>query len=139
LTQEAETKLKQVLDETQQKRLQEVWIQIGGPAVLDDPQIVAALKITDQQKQQLEEIAQTSREKRRTLFQDAQDATREQRRAQMDQLREQTNEQRLAVLTDQQREQFEQMKGQPFEFDRSQLFRGGRGGGGGGRGGDNEA
>lgn len=127
LTREANTKAKEALNEQQAKRLQEIWLQVAGPAALNASEIVAALEITDDQKQQLESVRSANQEARRELFQ-GQGQDRQQLRARMAELREQENEQLLAVLTEQQRAKFKELQGEPIELDLSQAF--GRFGGG---------
>ena len=62
--------------------------------------------------------------------------------AKMKKIRAEMEEKVLAVLTDEQRKQYKEMVGEPFELDQRQMFqgqgRGGRGGNGGpGGGGQN--
>jgi hypothetical protein len=62
------------------------------------------------------------------------DISREERREKFRALSDTANEKLLGVLTDEQKTQFDKMKGQEIDIDPSSLF--GRGGGGGGGGGN---
>jgi hypothetical protein len=137
-----------VLDDAQMKRLREIWVQTLGVGALSNDEIVAELKITDLQK---EEIADTQQEafremgeQMRELFQqrgqDQSDEDRQAARTKMDQLRKEAEEKVLANLNDEQKKQLETMKGAKFDLPQGAFGFGGRGGrgrpGGDGAGGD---
>jgi hypothetical protein len=141
-----------ILDDGQMKRLREIWVQTLGLGALSNDEIVAELKITDLQK---EEIADTQQEAQRDfgeqmgdLFRrDQSDEEREAARTKMNELRKQMEEKVLANLTDEQKKQLETMKGAKFElppgafgFGGGRFGQGGQGGrgrpGGDGAGGD---
>ena len=44
------------LDDAQKQRLQEIAIQVNGPAALNDPSVVDKLSLSDEQKKKLEEV-----------------------------------------------------------------------------------
>jgi Spy/CpxP family protein refolding chaperone len=126
-------KLNEMLEEPQQKRLQEIYVQVNGtPALLDDA-IVTALKITDEQKDDLNAALDDQRQAMMDAFQDFRDMTPEERTEELAALNKERDDALLAVLTDEQKTQFEAMKGEKIDIDMSQLRRGfgGRGGGGG--------
>ena len=111
----------EVLDSDQKKRLQEITIQVRGSSALSSADVAKALGLSDEQKKKLTSINADSRAKSRELFQ----GDREGRRDKFAALRKETGEQRLAVLSADQKEKFEKMKGEKFELDRSALRRGG--------------
>lgn len=126
-------KLNALLEEPQQKRLQEIYIQVNGtPALLDDA-VVTALKISDEQKDKLNDALADQRQAMMDAMQDFRDMSPEERNEEMAELNKERDDALLAVLNDDQKSQFEAMKGEKIDIDMSQLRRGfgGRGGGGG--------
>jgi hypothetical protein len=127
-------KLNELLEEPQQKRLQEIYVQVNGTPVLLDDAIVTALKITDEQKDDLNDALADQRQAMMDAFQDFRDMTDDERTEALAGLNKERDEALLAVLSDDQKSQFEAMKGEKIDIDMSQL-RGGFGGRGGGFGG----
>lgn len=140
LNQEASAKLAAALDETQNKRLMGILVQVNGPNALAEPAVSKELNVTEEQQTKLADIRQSGMESFRDAFQEMQDqdVSREEMRAKFDELRAETDKKLLAVLTSEQQAQLEALKGEPVEIDMSQFRgRGGGGGfGGGGRRGD---
>jgi hypothetical protein len=136
LTNDANAKLAEVLDEGQQKRLMGIQIQVNGASMLLDAAVAKELGVTEDQKSQLEEIRQENGELARDAMEELrdQDLEREEMMEKMGEkmreLRTEGDKKLLAALTTDQQTQFEALKGDPVEIDRSQL-----GGGFGGRGG----
>jgi hypothetical protein len=122
-----------VLDDAQMKRLREIWVQTLGVGALSNEEVAAELKITDLQK---EEIADTQQEAGGEMFEklrelgQQQDGDEAARNAKRDELRKEMEEKVLANLNDDQRKQFEAMKGTKFDLPRSAFGFGGRGRGG---------
>ena len=115
------------LDETQQKRSLEIYLQVNGPVALTDEPIAKALAITDEQKGKLETALNESRAKSREAFQDFQSLSDEERAKKSEEITKARDESLLAVLTDEQKKQFEEMHGAKLEVDLSKLPRqGGR-------------
>lgn len=131
-------KLNALLEEPQQKRLQEIYVQVNGTAALSDEAVAAALKFSDEQKGKLSTVITEQAQAMREAFQDMQGASREEMAEEMQALNKERDEALLAVLTDDQKSQFEALKGEKIDIDMSQLRGGfgGRGGGGGRRGGN---
>jgi hypothetical protein len=135
--------MKNVLMPHQQDRLREIFVQVRGVGALDDPEIAAELKITDDQKKKLAETREEAGQKMREMFSGRRGEGEGERRgpdedmrAKFQQMQTETNDKILAVLDSEQKAKFEQMKGEKFELDRSQMGFGGRGPGGpGGQGG----
>ncbi|EMI19666.1 putative secreted protein [Rhodopirellula maiorica SM1] len=136
---ERSAKLREQLEEVllpgQLSRLKEISIQVQGVAALDNAEVQKELKITDTQKKELEEarekIQTEMREKMRELMASG---DRDKMREAFGKVREDVESQVLAVLTSDQKEAFEKMKGEKFEMPEG-VRGGGRGGARGGEGG----
>ena len=142
LVEEAEAKIRTVLSEEQQKRLDEIQFQLRGVRALVDDQTVEKLGLTTDQTQQLKDVFEAEREMQRELFSGVRDLSREEReekmtemREQMELLRRETEAAALEVLNEAQQASYIAMKGEVIEIDRRALFsrgfgrRGGREGG----------
>lgn len=125
LNQEATAKVVALLDAGQSKRLQEITIQVNGASSLNDPSVRKQLNFTEEQTKKYEE----ARDANRQAMIDLQDLSQEERREKREELRKAADERLLAVLNDQQKTEFEAMKGAPLTVDLTPLR--GRGGGGG--------
>lgn len=139
---ELKEKMNAVLMPHQLDRLKELNIQIRGMGALDDPEVAGELKITEEQKKELSAKREEMGQKMREMFTAGRGEGQrggppsEEMRTKFQQLQTEMTEKLLGVLTSEQRAKFEQMKGEKFEFDRSQMFGGrGPGGPGGGPGG----
>jgi len=114
----ANEELKKILLPHQVKRVEQIGLQFRGTRALTDPEIAEKLKLTDAQQKKIEETMAANREsmmtKVRELFQGGGD--REKAREQLRKLREEADAKVLAVLTSEQKEQFEALKGEPFEM-----------------------
>jgi hypothetical protein len=139
LNAEATKEFTEKLDDAQNTRLTEIFVQANGPNALADEAVMEALKITDEQKDELEGIREENRQSFFDMFQDFQDMSDDERRDAMTKLQEEADDRLLGALTDEQKAAFEKLAGEEVDFDLAEL-RGGFGGrGGGGRqgGGDN--
>ena len=126
----AKQELAGILLDEQQKRLQEIYIQVAGTQALNDADVAAALTLTDDQKAQMQAARDEANAQRRELFNsDDREAAFEK----MAELTKQADEKILALLNADQQAKFAEMKGKPFDMPADAL-RGGRGGFGGGRG-----
>jgi Spy/CpxP family protein refolding chaperone len=135
LNTEASAKLAEVLDAGQQKRLMGIQIQVNGAEMLLDAAVAKELNVTEDQKAKLEEVRDENRQAMMDAREEFQDLEREERRAKQQEMRAEADKKLLAAISSEQQTQFEALKGEPVEIDRSQFggFGGGRGGGGGGR------
>ncbi len=145
-------KLAEILLPHQMKRLNEIYYQQLGERVVDDPDIVAALKITPEQKEKFAAVREENQAAMRTMMQELFAGGNrgeggrgfqftEEQRTKLADARKKNEEKLFAVLTDAQRKQLDELKGKPFDMP-EQTFGRGRGGPGGGaggrgRGGDN--
>jgi Spy/CpxP family protein refolding chaperone len=127
-------KLNEILDEAQQKRIQEIYVQVNGTNLLTDTAFATLLGITEEQTEKLTAALDDQRQAMQDAFQDFQDMTQEERTEKTAELTKARDEALLAVLTAEQKEKFEGMKGEALEIDMTNL-RGGFGGRGGGFGG----
>jgi hypothetical protein len=114
----------EILDDAQSARAQEIYVQVNGPSVVLDEQVAADLKLSDEQKKQLEEVISASREE--FMGAGLGDMEREAAAKKMEELTAGRDEKLLAVLNDDQRAQFEKMQGEKVEIDLSELPRPGR-------------
>jgi hypothetical protein len=114
----------EILDDAQEKRAQEIYIQVNGPSLLVQEAIAEPLKISDEQQEKLQDVLAASREE----FMNAglRDMEREEAAKKMAELIASRDEKLLAVLNDDQRTQFEKMQGKKIEIDLSELPRPGR-------------
>ena len=139
MAKETRKKLEEVLLPHQAERLTQISVQIRGSGALSDPEIAEKLGLSDEQKQQLEKAREEAGEKMRAMFQPGggdSNVSREDRMKQFTEAREAATSAAMAVLTSDQKELFEKLKGEKFELDMSQLQRGfGGPGGTGGQGG----
>lgn len=126
LSTDASAKLVAELDDVQQKRLTEIYVQINGTRALGDKDVTTALKITEEQNEKLTAVRDSNMQAFREAFQDFQSLSDEERREKFGQLRREGDEKLLAVLTEEQRTQFDAMKGKEIEVDLSPLRRRGR-------------
>jgi Spy/CpxP family protein refolding chaperone len=119
--------LAKILKPEQLKRLTEIYIQQAGIAALQDADVAEKLKISDEQKEKMAKVREEQGAAMRELFTGGGD--REAARSKMADLRKQTDEKTLAVLSEDQKKQFEELKGKKFDMPENAGRRpGGRGG-----------
>lgn len=124
---EIEEKVDKILAEEQKTRLKELSVQSRGPQALEDDEIAAALKVTDEQKKKLEAIREEGNAAMQEMFTSLRASGGDQgaMREKIGVMRKELSDKALALLTPEQREQFDKLKGKEFKFPS------GRGGGGG--------
>jgi len=135
-------KLAEILLPHQMKRLNEIYYQQLGASVVDDPDVVAELKITDDQKKKFTTVRTENQEAMRTAMQEIfQGGNRgaggggfqmtDEQRAKMTEARKKNDDKIFAVLTEEQRKKLDELKGKAFAMPEGALRgRGGFGGGG---------
>lgn len=124
LNAEASADVDKVLDDSQRKRLQEISIQQNGARALHEADVMAALKLSDEQQSKLK----TAGEENSKAFEEAfSEGGRENWRERAGELAEQSEKRLMGVLTDEQKTAFEAMKGTELAVDLSPIFRRGRG------------
>lgn len=115
------TKLNASLEEAQQKRLHQVYLQVNGPVALADEWVANALELSDEQKNKLEEAAAASRQEVFASFGDFQGMSEEEQQKRVAELIESRDASLLGVLDDDQKKKFEELKGDALEVDLSAL------------------
>jgi hypothetical protein len=146
---EVETKVSEILEPAQFKRFKQIELQLQGVQGLGRADVAQPLGLSDQQKQDLRQVIEEMRRKSaelrersmrlfqgyRDLSRDLSDEQRQTRRQQGEQLREErekirkdAQKQAMAILTDEQRTKLSDLKGEPFEFGRSEGLPGDFGG-----------
>jgi Spy/CpxP family protein refolding chaperone len=110
--------LAKILKPEQVKRLTEIYIQQAGIAALNDADVAEKLKISDDQKEKMAKVREEQQTAMRELFAGGRDGggDREGLRAKMEESRKKTEEKILAVLSEDQKKQFEEMKGKKFDM-----------------------
>lgn len=120
--QKVREQLRDVLEREQMMRLYQIRMQVR-PAVdsLSNEFVARKLELSDEQKPKLAEIKKEAQAKLIELFGAMRDAGDDQRSEMIEkyrQLRRDADEKALAVLTDEQKNAFEEMKGEKFELQR---------------------
>ena len=110
-----EKKIAEILDDKQEKRLEELRIQAMEPYALMDERITKKLLVTDQQKQEMAKVRDGIFEKMRTFMASGNRPSREG----MERMRQNVGEALRKILTEEQTAKYEKMKGKPFDM--SQL------------------
>jgi LTXXQ motif family protein len=117
----AEEKLAKVLKETlnadQLTRLRQIELQQERGFALGQAELVKELKITDQQRKQFVAITQEFQKKVQPLIKEAQSGGKpEEIRPKVLEMRDETAKKLEAVLTDEQKEKWKGMLGEPFDL-----------------------
>jgi len=112
-------KFNRELDEAQQKRAQEIYVQVNGPVALQDEKIAAALNLSEEQTEKL----QAARDESRSEFMNAglRDLDEEEAEKKIKELMKSRDEKLLAVLTEDQRAAFDKMKGAKIKVDLTKM------------------
>lgn len=113
-----QNKLREILKPEQLKRLHEISLQARGPMAIGDPKVVEELKITDEQRRQVAEIRDKTMKQIQELMTTPGDwqSMTEEGRQKAAELRQKAGEEVMKVLTAEQREAFEKMKGNKFDM-----------------------
>jgi hypothetical protein len=131
---EAKDQLEEILLPAQFERLEQIAVQARGIMGLTNPETAKKLNLTTEQTEKLrsemQSFGETTRERLGEVFRSG---DREAARTKMEEIRKELETKLLAVLDENQKAEFEKMKGEPFEM----PAMGGRGPGGpGGPGGE---
>ncbi len=117
---ELQGKVDKLLNPAQTARIKELSLQRRGMQALGDEEVIAALKLTDDQKKQLTAIRDSAgkaqEEIMKAVISGGGGADRSAIQGKMEAMRKELGDKALAVLTPEQREQFEKMKGAKFTF-----------------------
>lgn len=104
-------KIEEILDETQKKRLEEMFLWVNEGYALLDKKVAAALELTDEQKSAVKDI---DSERRKSVMEGMSAGPSGYKG-----LKKKVEEccaKMLTVLTPEQTKKFEEMKGRPFKF-----------------------
>jgi Spy/CpxP family protein refolding chaperone len=123
-----EDKIAALLDAKQTTRMKEIQLQVQGPSGLANKETADALKLTDDQVEQIKKLVDGQQTDIRDTFQAAGQVDFAEVQKEIERLRKEGNDKILAVLSADQKAAFEQMQGAKFD-----LPGGGFGGGFGGR------
>jgi len=128
--QEEIDKLSEILLEHQVTRLNEIYVQAMGANAVQDPMVAKALEISDDQKENMQELRDEMLESMRSMRGDSDD--REAMREKMQEMNQEIQEKMMDLLSDDQKDKLEEMKGEAFDLpeDAMPQRRGRRGRGG---------
>lgn len=129
LNEKYKPKVAEVLDAKQNERLKQIQLQAAGSRAIQDPDVVKALDLSKEQQDKLAALNKDFNEKRTELFRGA--AGGGDAFAKARELSEAHDKQAAEVLSKDQTEKLEKLKGAKFDV---ALLRGGFGGPGGGGG-----
>ncbi len=126
----------EVLNADQQKRMNQLELQQQGTRAFGRKEVAESLKITDEQKEQLQKVQEAQQVAMREAmqgidFQNMTDEDRTKMRTTMEANQKATTEKSMAVLTEEQKKKWKEMTGEPFKF--PPMGPGGFGGPGGGQ------
>ena len=122
MNRKARTQLQDVISREQRGRLNQIRMQIRGPAyTLNSKRTASRLKLTDEQRKKLAEIDKDLQQKVSEAIKGSRDLSQEERGkrfAQLGKLRQKANQEALKLLTAEQKEGLEKMQGKKFELQR---------------------
>lgn len=129
-TKQADEKLDRILDPAQLERLEELRLQREGVAAFNRPEVAKRLGLSEDQQRKIKEIQEEAMKAARVPFPgpDAADEDRREFFTRMQKQREKMQADLLNVLTDEQKEKWEAMKGKEFKFPQPRFGPGGPGG-----------
>jgi len=110
MTKENEKFLNEVLTPAQNKRLDQITLQVAGLLWINTPD-AAALKLTDEQKKKAAKYQQEARKELEELLHST---TRRDRHAELRKLHETSKKRLLELLTDEQETKYHELTGPPF-------------------------
>jgi hypothetical protein len=131
LAKKVEKTLSEILRREQFQRLKQIELQQQGVRALSRDDMIQALKITDDQQQELQSIREEIREETMELFQGARDMSPEERgglRDKMQDLQKGLERKAMGVLSSEQKTTLKNIMGEPFELEQPRFEGFGRGG-----------
>ena len=120
----AHAEIREVLSREQMIRLYQIRLQVRGAVYgLNNEYIAKRLKLTPEQRKKAADIDKDTQEKMYDVYSELRNLSREERSKKMAEvgeklrkIRDDANEQALALLTAEQKEAFEKLKGEKFEL-----------------------
>jgi hypothetical protein len=122
---ETAKQINEVLKPEQRERMKQIALQLRGTSALQDKAVAEALGLSTEQKDKIAAIAKEAAKKRTDLMAGGGGAGA---REEMQKIRKEADSETLGVLTGDQKEKLEKMKGDKFEFDRAAMMKAGGGG-----------
>jgi Spy/CpxP family protein refolding chaperone len=116
---EATEKFDKELEEPQRKRSHEIYVQLNGPLVLRDDLIAESLKLSNNQKEDIRQAFDDSRNE--FMSAGLRDLGEEAAAKKIDELIKTRDAKLLAILIDEQRAEFDKMKGEELKVDLSKM------------------
>lgn len=110
----AKKEASEFLKADQLARLTQIDLQNRGPAVYNDPEVQAKLKITDEQKASIKEVIAEAAEEMRSIVTNS-GGNRQEAMAKITELQKSTKEKIEGKLTDEQKKVWKEMIGAPLE------------------------
>jgi hypothetical protein len=134
LNEGSEKIIKDIVKDDQLKRANQILIQAKGLQAFSDDNVVKALKLTDEQKDDIKKLSEDMQKDAADLFKDAgMDRTKLQEAfTKMTAMRKEATEKAVKMLKDDQKKAWKELTGEPFEL-KFQRPGGGAGGAGGTR------
>jgi len=125
---QAKKDIEEVLLPHQIERLKQIAVQVRGLAALDDKEVQDALGITEEQKGKMKPVRDEMMEKfRGSMGRGGDESERKARRDKMEAARKEVEGKILEILTPEQKEKFEKMKGAKLDINFTDLMRRGPG------------
>jgi Spy/CpxP family protein refolding chaperone len=111
MTKEDEKFLSEVLTPAQKKRLDQITLQVAGLLWIKRPEIISALKLTDEQREKAEQYRVESRKEIEEILHST---TERDRHAEVRKHRAAAKKRMLELLTDEQEAKYNELIGPPF-------------------------
>ena len=111
MTREDERFLGEILKPEQKKRLDQITLQVAGLLWISRPEVAAALKLTDEQKEKVVELQKAARKEMEELLYSEK---RRDRQAELRAHQEACKQRILELLTDEQEAKYTELAGEPF-------------------------
>jgi hypothetical protein len=109
-----------LLNPEQQQRLEQIVLQMRGAEALADPEVSSRLGLSEAQQAEIGRLLGVVQQKREWLAERAPEERRKETE-ELREVREQALTQALVVLSDEQRQTFDHMRGAKFELERAPL------------------
>ena len=116
-------KIEAVLDSSQLERLLQIVLQLAGPAALTREDVAQKLDLSDEQQQKIKDLQKGLREKMKEVFGSMKDLDPQQRQEKRGEVAEKLKALRaealgelMGVLTPEQKQKLEELKGESFEL-----------------------
>jgi len=120
-------KIDGVFSSYQRERFKQIVLQVRGVTALGDKDVAEALGLTDQQKRGLKAVGDSARAKLAELRRQRGDLERQEVRERAQAIQKESTEKALALLSSDQKERFEKIKGPALDLDLHGLMEGGQG------------